>query len=203
MLSSVHVQPKICDRTTCTHSKGADCHDPDNKMDACFEERFCQDIPHYPHLTIHFHRGTIKSKSPLSICSSIISTTVHPINFTHAGCIAEGPRKCSRVWSCLDERFSRKLHAAILEVKLWPVPDRQVFNEHCTSLYTLSLKEYKTSAHNQANHYLALLSSGSHSYSLVCVAGECTHMPDQRGPSIIVCMEPRACPRMQKVCPRL
>ncbi len=31
----------------------------------------------------------------LSVCPSIISTTVHPIDFTLVGCVAEDPRKCN------------------------------------------------------------------------------------------------------------
>ncbi len=36
-----------------------------------------------------------KWKESLSVCPSIISTTVHPIDFILGGCIAEDPRKCS------------------------------------------------------------------------------------------------------------
>ncbi len=31
----------------------------------------------------------------LSVCPSIISTTVHPVDFIRGGCIAEDPRRCS------------------------------------------------------------------------------------------------------------
>ncbi len=69
---------------------------PDNKMDACFEERLCEEIHNYPHLIRNCPPGTIKPNyEPLSVCSSIISTAVHLIDFTLGGCISEDPRKCS------------------------------------------------------------------------------------------------------------
>ncbi len=56
--------------------------------------------------------SSYKWKERLSVCLSIISTTIHLIDFTLGRCIAE-----CRVWSCVDERFSRKLRAAIPEAK--------------------------------------------------------------------------------------
>ncbi len=76
-------------------------HAPDNTMDACFEERLREELRRYPHLTINFPSGTIKS----------ISTTVHSIDTWWVYCWGPTEVQCG-VWSCLDERFSRKLRAA-------------------------------------------------------------------------------------------
>ncbi len=38
----------LCGLYACMHA-----HALDNKMDACFEERLCEEIRRYPHLTIN------------------------------------------------------------------------------------------------------------------------------------------------------
>ncbi len=86
----------------------------------------------------------------VSVCSSIISTTVHPIDFTLGGCTAEDPRKCSVEREVfLDERFSRKLHAAIPEAKR-----SARSNGHCSSYVNLDRL-----VNNENNIFSALMST--------------------------------------------
>ncbi len=76
----------------------------------------------------------------VSVCPSIISTAVHPINFTLGWCIAEDPRKssveCQVVWmsgspeSC-TQQYRRPRNQ--------PIPNSNVLDRHQTSNLIISV----------------------------------------------------------------
>ncbi len=79
----------------------------------------------------YFHYLTINGRSLclsvcLSVCPSSILTTVHPIDFTLGGCIAEDPRKCSV--ECEVVWMSGTGGQAF-----GPFPNRHALNGHCAT----------------------------------------------------------------------
>ncbi len=70
----------------------------------------------------------------LSVCPSNISTTVHPIDLTLGGCIAENPKKCSV--KCEVVRMSGSGESCKQQCRRPSnrlVPNRRVLNGQCTS----------------------------------------------------------------------
>ncbi len=79
---------------------------------------------------LHPHVGPSNYKWKESVCHSIISTTIHPIDFTLGRCIAEDPRKCSfkcedvwvrGSWETCKQQYWRSSNR--------PVPNRHVFEQ--------------------------------------------------------------------------
>ncbi len=73
----------------------------------------------------------------LSVCLLIIPTMVQPIDFTLGRCIVDDQKEVQCwVWSCLDERFSRKSYKQqYRKPSNLPVPNRHVLNRNSTSYY--------------------------------------------------------------------
>ncbi len=100
----------------------------------CYSWRHVQNLQQHPEYEFRAP-SCYKWKKSLSVCPSSISTTVHPIDFTLGGYIAEDSKKCSVecqvAWMSGSQEICNQQYQ---RTSNRPVPNSRVLNRNCTSI---------------------------------------------------------------------